>query len=441
MKFLIKGDNVTLGGLHPDLPKATNEGSTFHNVAALPIDYDEANHKIEHRVVDLRKQCALKDLNARLDANEEVTSHRFGVFTAPVGDVCQGTPVLEAITNQREIMVIFEEEILNNEGVVAFHETEEPEATPRPLLGNPLVKLFVKTFAKALVKAVAKELFAELFPNSEDGAIQKELKNLKSEIKKILQELKYENFEDTLIANRAWLRDTYSTRLASVNTNGIASVDWQTTIKELYDKQQDLKKVIDVVVARTSDQDLKNCDYLTRVKAGLYAACACLRITIFREELFLRRLAIEEGLVSYKIDAYETELGNFIKTAHQQIQDYDNKLQAGRLSKMNEVSYEVRRDTSRDPISGRTMYMEVRWYEWSDDFESKESQDPFRGSKMRETYSVDNGEKNKDEKYKKAKKGYDNHANAVKNLVKLHVADVFSPAIKNLGTCKPIIQS
>lgn len=436
MRFFLKGTNTTLGHLNSSLPLAATDKGQIVSLSTLLIDYDEANYKLEHRLVEIRKKCALNDLTSMLDTDEKIISHRFGIVTKDMSSIRQGTPVLEAITNQREIFVIYDEEKLTSKGLI---ESSAPTYNNEILLGNPLVILFVKTFATVLAKTVAKELLAKYFPPSEDEQIRAELKNLKEEIKKILQELKYENFEDTLITTRAWLRDTYSPRAAEAEKEGITKIDWQETIRELSVKQQLMKEVVDVIDTRLSNGELQNCDYFSRVKAGLYTGCACLRIILFREEIFLHRLAIEKGLVSYNIDSYVNELTSFIETAKDKIQNYSNKLKEGRYSKISDVSYHAIQHQHRTP-DGMYIFIENKWFEWSDSFESNESRDPFRGPKLRTTYNVSSSDKDKKDQKDKADSEHNTHFDKVKELFQEHIETPFSLAVDNLANCKPIIK-
>lgn len=426
---------------HPfsDFDLDSSEDIKKISLSDLQIDYNEENHKLESRIINLRKECAIKNLKKKLKDDENIQKFKFGLIISDHGDIHKGTPVLEAISNKRKISIIYNEEVLNESGAIELRKTKYNKE--QPLLGNPLVALLVKELAKAVAKEVAKELFAQYFNKKDDNGIKEQLESLKDEIEKLFDRYKYTAFEDVLISNRMWLRDTYSERLKTINSSGISSIDWEGAINNLKSRQEKIKEIVDIIETRLSDNDIKNCSYAARTKGYLHAACSAMRIIIFREEVYLRNLAIKENLVTYSIDSYKNELAAFIKHAENKIKENANGFKDGRLGFLSSVGGEGETKCTRDPSTGQTFCYKYYGWSWRDHFESNEKKDPFKGGKIHRFFGYSEGKNsNKDEAKRKADESYNEHKDAVLKLMNSYITKPYSDLYSKIEHCKPLIE-
>jgi len=376
MRILIKGENLSYGELHPDLPKKQDTEYAFE-FESLELEFDDSKRKLNVKTIELRKKCALIDIEKNLSEGEMIIDHRFGVLNKEHNDLKVNTPVLDVKTNEREFFIIFDELLLNQEGFLIQSGSGDLENTVDPVLKNPVLMFFVEQFASVLAKEVAGKIFEIYFPPSSDELIRAEISKIKDEVRLIMKESKYDRLEETLLINRGWLRDTYSNQLKVISESGITSVSWEALIKSLEENQQSLKGVVDIVDVKISANDLKSCDYLTRTKVSLYAACACLRIAMFREEISIRNMAIKANLVSYTTKAEEAELELFIKTVNEKIKHFKDALEKGRNDKLRWSGY----TRNKVPYYGNAGeirgFADIRKVSWNDNFSSKHKNDPF----------------------------------------------------------------
>jgi hypothetical protein len=115
----------------------------------------------------------------------------------------------------------------------------------------------------------------------------------------------------------------------------------------------------------------------------LYAACGCLRILLFKEQIYMERLLAEKG--QREVDtANLQELETFVKQAAERITYYADALRQGRLNKISEVT-----DFDRARITYNWLFWETysgeMGYEWRDDFESLNVNDPLRRGRDTDT--------------------------------------------------------
>jgi hypothetical protein len=379
----------------------------------------------------------LESIKTYLSEGDQIVSHSFGVMTEEHELFHSGCPAIKVRSDVNEYVMIFDEYLYEGG---EFRDCDIPYGNYHPVsereqrrLRNPVIMFLVTEFGKALMKQAAKELYDKFFQRDNDANMKAELAKLKAEFSAIAEEIyskaKYESLEDTLISTRAWVRDTLSLRLAGIPEGKYTALG--RLRDELYQMQDGMKRTVDLVDARLSDQQLENCDYLTRLKVMLYASCACLRILLFKEMIYIQKLLLERG--DTKEDSTSTdiaELQAFVQTAADNLEQYVKKLRDGRYEKITGVSkYQDERD-KYIPLIGYVHQVEIG-FQWEDDFESKNNNDPFRGDRIHSKIHIA-----KEEGRGVAQTERDKHYEAVKSLLIQYVSDPLGEVIKNIRETK-----
>lgn len=366
-------------GVNPsDAVPPTENGRPVSEFDALPISF-LPDAEAEGSAAFQEK---MEDFKEYLSAGERVLTRQFGVMTAEHELFHPHCPAIKITSDLTQYVLIFNE-YLYEEG--AFRVCDIPygsaeRVTPKQAIrvGNPVAAFLAKEFAKALAKHASKELYNKFFKKEDDNGFKTQLDKLKTELTQIVGELfqanKYESLEDTLIATRKWFVDHLSPRLADIQEGKFHN--FEELRNDLRARQERMQDIVSVLEARLPDEKLADCDYITRVKVVLYAACACLRILLFKEQIYMERLLAEKGRREVDTANLE-ELENFVKEAAEKITYYADALRQGRLNKISEVSHFDRARITYNWLFWET-YSGEMGYEWRDDFESSNVNDPLR---------------------------------------------------------------
>lgn len=340
----------------------------------------------------------LENVQIYFSENEEILDVTLGITQQDHDLFPQKTPTLKITSSQAEYFVVLNEYTYDDGGFLAVKahelapETKPEEEVPKIKVGNPIAMFFVKEFSKALAKTVAKELYYKFFPKENNQLLKSDLAKLSREFREIvnelLQELKYENLEDLLIGSRAWLQETYSIKLEAIEQGKYNNlVDLWTDLNQ---RQQEMQKIVNIIEYRLSDALLKECSYITRVKVTLYAACAALRIVLFKELIYIEQCLTKQGQDKYNtITTDLRELEEFKIKTSDNLDNYINKLAEGRYSHISDISHHNNLEsvtTISSWFTGNKTYSGEAYYEWKDEFESKNPNDPLQSDKIHQKY-------------------------------------------------------
>jgi hypothetical protein len=365
-------------------------------------------------------------------------SHRFGATTTTSGNIHLGCPVLEAKTNLAQYVVVYDDFIIANgavkNNVAAYGNYKQSH---KNLMGG-VASFLAKEFGKALAKAAATELFYQFFPEDKDAVLREELTKMKNEIKQILLETRYENLEDKLLQTRGWLRDTYSEKLKAYNNRQTLSIEELRT--DLKKRQEELHGVAEVIQQRITPGDLATCDYLTRAKVILFAACASLRVVLMREQIFWQNAMRVQGNKNYENDADLNELKSYVAKVSKKLKEFTEGLKNGRVGKISTFEYIQHKAYHSNKAGG--YYKHWVSMRWTDTFESTNKNDPFRGEKIESVRKVNTDEKdnNMDQVKANVEKEYNDHVAAVKGLFAEHFENPVNEVVNNLETMKYVIE-
>jgi hypothetical protein len=371
-------------GVNPsDAVQPTEGGAPVSEFDALPISFlpgSEGSVAFEEK---------LEDFKEYLSEGEQMLSRQFGVMTEEHELFHPNCPAIKITSDLTQYVLIFNE-YLYEEG--AFRVCDIPygsaePATPKQAIrvGNPVAAFLAKEFAKALAKHASKEVYNKFFKKEDDNGFKTQLDKLKTELTQIVGELfqanKQESLEDTLISTRTWFVEHLSLRLTAIQEGKFHN--FEELRNDLRTRQERMQDIVSILYARLPDEKLADCDYITRVKVMLYAACACLRILLFKEQIYMERLMAEKGQREVDTTNLE-ELENFVKEAAERITYYSDALHQGRLNKISEVTPFDRARITYNWLFWET-YSGEMGYEWRDDFESLNVNDPLRRGRDTDT--------------------------------------------------------
>lgn len=354
----------------------------------LPDDEAEGNAAFAQRL-EFVKGC--------LSEGEQLSDRQFGITVEGHELFHPNSPVVKATSNLTEYIAIFDEYLYDNGEFRErdiLHIVDEPAPELEAILvGNPVAMFLAKEFAKALGKRFAKDLYRQYIKPDNDQSFKDELEKMKTELRQIVAELfqesKYEKLEDQLITARAWLVGDLSRTLETIANGDYDEKTLKDLKKQLQERETQMHDIASIIEARLPDSALRDCDYITRVKAVLYAATACLRVLLYKELIYIK------NLLNNNTSADKKNVDVFLKKAAEQLDHYVEELHTGRLSKISELTHYDQRTEHLSWSSfftGCYVYRGEAGYEWRDEFESKNPNDPFRGPKLHEKFrtSIDN---------------------------------------------------
>lgn len=405
--------------------------------ANLPISY-LPDAEVEGNAAFAQK---LEFIKGYLSEGEQLSGHQFGITTEGHELLHPNAPVVKATSNVTEYIAIFDEYLYDNGEIRErdiLHVVGEPAPEPKPIrVGNPVAMFLAKEFAKALGKRLAKDLYRQYIQTDNDQKFKAELEKMKTELRQIVAELfqasKYENLEDRLIAARAWLVGDLSRTLETIADGDHDPTTLEDLKKQLQERETQMHDIASIIEARLPDSALRDCDYITRVKAVLYAATACLRVLLYKELIYIK------NLLNNNTSADKKNVDNFLKKAAEQLDHYVEELRTGRLSKISELTHYDHRTEHVSWSSFFTSFKVYRGeagYEWRDEFESNNPNDPFRGPKLHEKYrtAIDNTDYRKTPVREAASEVRKKHIEDVKYLFEQYIENPLKAVAEELRT-------
>lgn len=407
-------------------------------VEKLNVSFDELDFAVNTADAEKRKSCALSSFTQMLIPDEQLVSHRFGATITTAGNIHLGCPVLEAKTNLAEYVVVYDDFIITNGTVKNNLAAYGNYRQGHTLLQGGIAMYFTKAFGKALGRLAATELFHKFFPEDNDAVLREELGKLKTEIKQMLQETRYENLEDKLLQTTAWLRDTYSEKLKAHNNRQTVNTEELRT--DLKNRQEELHGIAEVIQQRITPAELAACEYLTRARVILFSACAALRVVLMREQIFWQNAMRAQGNKNYENDADLNELKTYVAKVIKKLKDFTEGLKNGRLGKISAFDYT--RHKAQRPNKSAVCYTHWVSMRWTDTFTSSNKNDPFRGEKIESVRKVNTDDKdnNVDQVRANVEKEYNDHVAAVKGLFAEYFENPVNEVVNNLENMKYVIE-
>lgn len=384
---------------------------------------------------------ALAAVRAAVPHALEVQRYTLALASPAAGLGEPGTPVLLLHTPAGDYLAAFPEYDYADGQLRERHQQLGSYVPPRLLLGNPILAFFAKEIGKALLKAALKEVYSHFWPTDKDAVLKQELQKMRTDLRNIvreeLQEFKIENLEDEFIDTRNWLRTTYESQMTSYRAGH--RIGFEKLHDYLHQRQSIMQRVVSIIEARLTDNELRACSYLTRLRVMLYAACTSLRIVLLKEQVLLQRLLHSQGQLDYDPHALRDELAQFRPHVLAQLQDFRNKLERGRYESVTEVRHVNNQYMGTGTwtwFTGEQVYCGEAYYEWADPFTSTHPDDPFRGGPV--TYKAITASGSTSHRLtpvrEQAQRARTEHLGRVKDLFTTHVAEPLDAVLQQLRT-------
>lgn len=420
-------------------PELTGFELSTSLVESMGITFDEATHLPNWEKIQTQANCAKNEILTFFKDKSPVESIRFGMSTARTAQYDEHTPIAEVETNKATYMVIFSH-LRFGSGTLFDNNVRRSNYEPEVSLGNPVVFFILEEAAKALIGAAVERAFDSVFPKENDVHVADEVKQIKEDLEAFLKEEKIEDLEDRLVIVRKWLRDTYMKSVeAHQEGQKIPTENIYNDLKNNQTKLQEITSILEDI----DMSSLSQCDYLTRRKCMLYAACASFRLVIMREQQYMQDILVAEKHEEYNNDVLKKEMASFLQTTSSNISKYEEALRLGRMHYITGVTAksETTKTLIPDTHPPQYTYYTWNWYEWEDRFRTTNSKDPFgkyQNKLEKENYKekTDKDPGNEAEVKARLQTNNDNYKKEVLDCVQGNVSQLLNEALDGIKKFK-----